>query len=109
MIDITVRPNDELPVITATLTDSAGQPVNLTGATVTFQIRGATRVFAQASFPAVQAGGTGGVQFTWGEGVAGLPTVAGLYFAHWRVTYADAANETFPNASNGEVLQLITG
>lgn len=105
-IDATVRPGDERPIITATLTDSAGQPVDLTGATVKLVIRGATVHFTRTEFTAVGAA-AGAVSYEWGTD-PGLPVIAGLYFSHWRVTYAFGDDETFPNGTNGGVLELIT-
>lgn len=103
--DAVVRPGDELPQLSATLVDNAGAPVDLTGATVRLKLRGADVVFPEVSLVATIAGGPGGVRFPWTGG--GLPTVAGRYFAHWRVTYPSGDDETFPNATNGSLIELI--
>jgi len=103
-----VRPGDERPTVQAVLSDAAGQPVDLTGATVELKLRGATVRFLAAQWPASVVDAAGGkVELVWGDAVQ-TPTAAGLYFAHWLVTYSGGDNETFPNGSNGSVIELIS-
>lgn len=69
--------------------------VDLTGATVQFQMRpkGGT-ISVDRTAAVITATGTPTVQYTW---QASDTATAGLYEAEFRVTYDDGAIETFPN------------
>lgn len=88
-----IKRGDTSPAIRFALEPAS---VILTGATVRFQMRarnGALIMDAAASI--VTPTGTPTVQYAW---QAGDTATAGLYEAEFRVTYADAKVETFPNA-----------
>jgi len=88
---------DLLPIITATLLDREGDPVNLTGATVTFRMRnhgnGHTAV-ANGAAEVVGDATDGNVRYVWQEGDTDRH---GEYRAEWIVT-VDSRPQTVPNA-----------
>lgn len=93
--DLTITQGDSTPVLTATITDQNGNPVNLTSATVTFVMR-----LGSATAPAVNAAATilsataGTVQYSWAtEDTA----TVGLYAAQFRCTLSGGATYTYPN------------
>jgi hypothetical protein len=77
-----------LPILTATLTDAVGA-INLTGATVRFQMRapGATTFKVDAAATVVSAA-AGQVSYSWTGADTDTP---GLYVAWFEVTYSGPA------------------
>lgn len=77
------------------LLDSAGNPVNLTGASVRFLMRSdeASTPKVAAAAAIVGAATNGEVRYTWVVNDLDTP---GVYRAEWEVTYAGGAKETFP-------------
>lgn len=104
MIDATIRMSDDLPLLGATLTDANNDPVDLTGATVKLELRGATVDFPTTEYTAIVTGTPGTVTYQWDTGNV-VP--AGLLFARWHVTYAGGDTESFPNSGNGFVIEAI--
>lgn len=91
-----IRKNDRLPALTATLTDSAGAAVNLTGGTVRLNmvtVGGTTRKVDNASVTVVSAT-AGTVSYSW---AAADVDSTGLYFAEFEFTNASSLERTFPN------------
>lgn len=91
----TIRQNDTLPSLTATLIDVNGNPVNLTGASVVFKMvirHGVTPVVNRAASILSPTAGT--VSFTW---QAADTQNEGTYLGNFIVTYGSGAIETFPN------------
>jgi hypothetical protein len=75
-----------LPILTATLTDDVG-PIDLTGATVKFQMRppGVGTTLKVDAAATVVSAATGQVSYTW----SGTDTdTEGLYVAWFEVTYS---------------------
>ena len=92
-----IKRGDTSPALRMAL---APETLNLTGASVQFQMRpkrGVTSIDEAADIitatPPV-------VEYAWG---AGDTATAGEYEAEFRVTYADASVETFPNVGFIEV------
>ncbi|GAA1712341.1 hypothetical protein [Fodinicola feengrottensis] len=104
MPDAAIRLGDDLPELSATLTDETNTPVDLDGATVALYLRGATVAYDESSFTAEKTGDPGAVRYEWADD--GLPTDGGLYFGRWRVTYGSGQHESFPNCGNGFVVEV---
>ena len=105
-----IKQNDTSPAILRQLLNAAGNPVDLTGATVVFNMASvagtlvcnanAASVFT-GTLPAELGGGTvtaadGWVRYIWTATDTAAP---GQYIAEFQVTYADSSVETAPNAS----------
>ena len=90
-----IKQNDTQPAFQATLKDGAGDPINLTNATVRFQMResGADVLKIDAAASVISAL-SGIVRYTWG---AADTNTAGFFDAEFVVTYSDNTVETFPN------------
>lgn len=104
-MDFHIKSGDTTPVITATLTDSAGAAVNLTGATVRFIMRkggtSSAKVTGEADIGSPASGGE--VSYTWEATDTDTP---GIYSACWEVTFSGGAIQTFPNAGYTSVAIL---
>ena len=89
-----IKQNDTRPAIIANLTDANDAAVNLTGATVKFNMRvepaGATKVSAGATIEDAEAGQ---VSYSWIE--ANTDT-ADDYEAEFEVSFAGGGVQTFP-------------
>lgn len=98
MADWTMRQNDRLPSIAATLKDATGAAIDLTGATVKFQMNavvgGANKVNASAT---VVTAASGTVQYDW---AAGDTDTSGEYTGCWEITFSNGKKLTCPNGSN---------
>lgn len=103
-----IRQNDTASPITATLTDEAGAAIELTGATIKFQMApiqgGAVKVSATATNLDTGPANRGQVSYQW---TTGQTDTAGLYLGEWQVTFAGGAKQTFPN--DGYTLVRVTG
>lgn len=99
-----MKRGDRLPVISATLKDDTGQPVDLTGCTVKFNMvaadTGAVKVSAAAGILS-EAAGT--VQYAWGASDTDTP---GVYYYEWEVTDGSGKRYTFPNQGS-LVLEIV--
>jgi hypothetical protein len=91
-----IRKGDRLPAITATLTDSAGAAVNLTGGTVKLTMTeiGATTPKVDNAAVTVVSATAGTVSYSW---AAADTNSTGLYFAEFEFTNASSLERTFPN------------
>ncbi|MGZ4745710.1 MAG: hypothetical protein ACXVYY_01370 [Oryzihumus sp.] len=104
MADFTIKSNDRLPSIQATLTDVNGSIPPLTGATVKFIMRlagssGTPKVAALASADPA----TGIVRYDWAPGDTNTP---GRYQGEWEVTYASGKEQTFPTLTYHDITVL---
>lgn len=98
-IDAYIKQGDTLPAIQSTLTDASGNPVNVTGGTVTFSMTqhiGGTAALAAGTATFTAGGGSVGiVTYAW---QASDTATAGVYFAEWLYKAAGGAGqERFPN------------
>ena len=102
--DFTLRRGDSASRLQAVLTDSAGDPVTIEGATVLLKLApiagGTLTVAAVATVDQVGSGTAtdglmGSVHYDW---LAADTANAGLYLGEWEVTYLGGDVETFPNA-----------
>jgi hypothetical protein len=90
-----IKQNDTRPAITANLTDANDAAVNLTGATVKFNMRvdpaGATKVSLGAA--TIEDAEAGQVSYSW---TASNTDTADDYEAEFQVTFAGGTVQTFP-------------
>lgn len=107
--DVTLKRGDTRHALKATLKDSSGSPVDLTGCTVTFCMAplGRSATVSRAVDIHDTAGGEVWVVFAPGE--TDIP--GGYYRAEFRVTYGDGRRETFPNDGyiNIQILSDLRG
>jgi hypothetical protein len=87
MSDVTLVSADTGPSLSGTLTNAAGVPINLTTATVKFQMRRTfdSRLVVNANATVV-SGPAGTVRYDW---VAGDLAMPGDYISRWQITFAD--------------------
>ena len=100
MAVFTMRQNDTAPSISATLTDAAGTAIDLTSATVKFQMifrNGEVKIDTTAT---VDDAAAGEVSYAW---VAADTDTAGWFRAYWEVTFADGTIRTFPTPAHTTV------
>ena len=92
MSDITFVASDTGPSVSGTIIDSTNAPVNLTGATVKFQMRLLyERRFAVDAVAIIVNAAAGTVRYDW---MAGDLALAGEYQSQWQVTYPGGVRET---------------
>lgn len=102
MQTFTIRQNDRLPSISATLQDAADVPVDLTAAvSVTFNMRSVEGPLVVSSPAAFVDRLTGRVSYDWAEGDTADP---GKYRAEFEVLWSGARTETYPNVDYITVL-----
>src|SRR5262245_7869430 len=97
MADWTMRQNDRLPSIAATLKNADGTAIDLTGATVKFQMNSAAGVNKINTAATVLVAASGTVQYDWG---ATDTDTAGEYVGCWEITFGSGKKTTCPNGSN---------
>lgn len=96
-----VKEGDTAPNPTSTLTDGSGNPVNLTGASVTARLEklNETIVFERTAVIDNAVGGI--VHYAWQAGDTANP---GAYRLEWQVTFSGGAVETFPQRYYLEII-----
>jgi len=100
-----IKQNDTSPSLQATLKDASLNPVNLTGATIKFHMKGIDgSLKVNAAMTLVDAA-NGTVRYDWQT--ADTDTV-GSYYAEFEVTYTDGTVETFPNNTN-KTIKVVRG
>lgn len=91
MADIVLVSADTAPSLFGTLADSVGAPIDLTGATVRFQMRLAMdRRFAVDAVAVVVDATAGQVRYDWQPGDLRTP---GNYVSRWQITFVDNSVE----------------
>ena len=96
MTTINIKQDDTQPAMKVRLKDSAGNPANLTGASVQAAIQHYSKPvikFLRSAY--VADASTGEVWLIWQPEET---QVTGLYRVEFRVTYQDGTQETFPNS-----------
>lgn len=106
MASMTIKRNDTSPSFTATCTDAAGDPVDITSATVRFHMVGpvpGTEVKVDAAATVV-SGAAGTVRYDWQTGDT---DTHGSYKAEVEVTLSDGTIRTFPT-SNYSIVRIVS-
>lgn len=92
--DFVIKQGDTLPVLTWTLTDSSGNPINLTGSTVNLVVRSlvsAEPIVNQAATITNAANGQVSFAFTSAQ-----TAITGTYMATWVITTSTGGQQTVP-------------
>jgi len=100
MASMSIKRNDTAPPFTATCTDAAGDPVDVSNATIRFHMRdtsGTVKVDAAAD---IVSGPDGTVRYDW---AVGDTDTAGFFYGEVEVTFADDTVRTFPTTNNATV------
>lgn len=90
-----IKQNDTAPSIAALLKNPSGSAINLTGATVRFNMKSQSGTLLVDNATAVVVDeSTGNVRYDWALGDTAL---AGNNYAEFEITYSDGGVETVPN------------
>lgn len=98
-----IKKDDTAPPITATLRDSQGTPIDLTGCTVKFHMKAVppgTKSLLDKSV-SILDGVNGKVRYVWATGDT---DTAGPYRAEFEITYPDLTHQTVPSDAYIDVL-----
>lgn len=93
----TLKRGDRQPPLRALLLDALSRPIDLSGATVTFNMKpkpGCTGDQIEGGTVAVNDIAKADVQYEW---MPGDTDVAGGYSGEFRITFSDASFESVPN------------
>src|SRR5688572_17713744 len=94
MADYYLTLGDELPVISATLTDPDGAAVNLTGCTITLKAKHRETGTAYSFACTIISAAAGTVKYTW---VSGNLTLVGMYDLRFDVVTSGGTSFSCPN------------
>lgn len=91
----TMRQNDRRPVLVLALTDSAGDPLDLTSASATFTMTqvGVATPKVNAAACTIPTPTNGQVVYSW---AAGNTDTVGLFKAEVVITWSSGVTQTFP-------------
>lgn len=104
MPDFYIQTGAARPSITDTLT-SAGEPVDLTGATVTFNLYKHGKSFFANSAASIIDATAGTVQFDFTGLKSLVLTEAGMHQGRWRVSFPDGSgNQFFPSNRHLDIM-----
>ena len=98
-----IKQNDTSPSLQATLKDYALAPINLTGATVKLHMKSIDGTLKVNTNMTVVEELNGIIKYDW---QVGDTDTVGTYYVEFKVTYADASIETFPNNGN-KVINVV--
>ena len=97
----TIKRGDTRPAFLVTLKDGNGNPINLTGCSVTFVMKSADAgdnvgpvITSAAAIPSPTSSNVGQVSYNW---AAGDTYYAGNYWGEFKVNFTDGSVMTFPN------------
>jgi hypothetical protein len=93
---ITIKRNDTLPVVDATLYGGDGNPINLSGATVRFLVATPDGTLVVDGAASVIDAANGKVRYAWAP--ADTKT-SGTFRAEFQITFGDGSILTVPNDS----------
>lgn len=94
--DFVIRQGDTAPRITGTLTDGAGDPVDVSGSTVLLHLHGLT-VVNDLVLTASLDGDAPDDNVVYYDWEAGDTDEVGYYSGEWQVTFGSGQIQTFPN------------
>tara|TARA_R110000824_G_scaffold36239_3_gene112770 strand:+ start:122 stop:442 length:321 start_codon:yes stop_codon:yes gene_type:complete len=95
-----IKQHDTSPEIEAVLSNAAGTPIDLNGASVRFHMRRAGGPVVVDAAATIVTAAAGLVRYSWNSGDT---DTAGSYQAEFEMTYGDGSIETFPNSSNIQI------
>lgn len=98
-----IKSGDTGPAINATLKDSDGDVIDLSGASVRFHMSRQKGRTATVNYTASVVGtaSLGKVSYSWRAGDTATP---GTYFGEFEVTFASLVVESFPNFEDLEII-----
>jgi hypothetical protein len=97
-----IKQNDTAPSIQMTLTDPAGDPVDLTSAaSVNFHMKEAGQSIKIEGAATIVDANLGTVKYDWAAGDTDTP---GTYQCEVEITYSDSTVQTVPNDGYGTVI-----
>jgi hypothetical protein len=97
-----LKRNDTAPAFSSVLSDAAGDPVSLSGASVLFKMRSEADGTLKINGVATITDAAGGA-VTYQQSATDVDE-AGIFLAEWQVTYADARIQTFPTVGQNRVV-----
>ena len=103
MTDFWIKQNDRLSALAATLKDTAGVAVDISGATVKFNMMldgSTTTKISSTSGVTIVSSTAGTVSYAWSTGAT---DTIGLFKGEFEVTFGSGLTQTFPNNSHIDI------